>query len=61
METPALLHSMPMFFMISTLLAMIPLGLVRSDGSGPPEVEQVANHGKISYDTVRGVSGGSSR
>ena len=33
---------------------MIPLGWVRSDGSGPPEVEQVANHGKISYDTVRG-------
>ena len=44
METLALLHSMPMLFMISTLLAMISLGWVRSDGFGPPEVGQVSDH-----------------
>ena len=44
METPTSLRSMTMLFVVSTLLAMISLGWVRSDGSGPPEVGQVLDH-----------------
>ena len=46
METPALLRSMPMLFMISTFLVVISLGWVRFDGFGPPEVGQIADHWK---------------
>ena len=44
MEAPASLHSVTMLFMVSTLLAMVSLGWVRSDGSGPPEIGQVLDH-----------------
>ena len=37
METLASLCSVTMLFMVSTLLAMISLGWVRSEGFGPPE------------------------
>ena len=46
METPTPLHSMTMLFVVSTLLAMISLGWVRSDGSEPLEVGQVLDHRK---------------
>ena len=44
MEALASLHSVTMLFMVSTLLAMVSLGWVRSDGSGPPEIGQVLDH-----------------
>ena len=46
METLASLRSMTMLFVVSTHLAMISLGWVRFDGSGPPEVGQVLYHKK---------------
>ena len=46
METPTSLCSMTMLFVVSTLLAMISLGWVRPDGSGPLEVEQVLDYRK---------------
>ena len=61
METPTSLCSMTMLFVVNTLLDMISLGWVHSDGSRPPEVGQVLYHRKkLPYDTVRGVRGGSS-
>ena len=46
METPASLRNMTMLFVVSTLLAMISLGWVHSDGFGPPKVGQVLDHRK---------------
>ena len=44
MEAPACLRSVTVLLMIGTLLTMIPLSWVRSEGSGPPEVGQVLDH-----------------
>ena len=44
MEAPACLRSVAMLLVVGTLLAVISFGWVRSEGSGPPEVEQVLDH-----------------
>ena len=44
METPAPLRSVAMLIMVGTLLVIISLGWVRSEGSGPSEVGQVLDH-----------------
>ena len=41
MEAPARLRSVTMLLIVSTLLAVIPFGGVRSEGSRPPEAGQV--------------------
>ena len=38
MEAPTSLRNVTMLFMVSTLLAMVSLGWVHSDGSGPLKV-----------------------
>ena len=44
MEAPARLRSVAMLLMVGTLLVMIHFGCVRSEGFGPPKVEQVLDH-----------------
>ena len=44
MEAPACLRSVTVLLMVGTLLTMIPLGWVCSEGSEPPEVGQVLDH-----------------
>ena len=44
MEAPTSLRSVTMLFVVSTLLAMVSLGWVHSDGSGPLKVGLVLDH-----------------
>ena len=46
MEAPAHLCCVTMLVMVDTFLTMILFGFVRSEGSGPPEVEHVLDHRK---------------